>query len=365
VNSETMQLSNIKAPESRAYRLRLAMLGSIVVFFGLAMYLSAIVLSLVRLAFFRTSEAAELIAGVLWYSGIPTSLGIVLIVLDFFLLPRKRLHERCIEDCPPSPQRIAVALMSYNDEASIGAAVRDFITHPMVTKVIVVDNNSKDRSAALAAEAGASVITESCPGYGSCALRCLRELYEQGDTDYVVLCEGDMTFRARDIEKLASYAPHADIVNGTRIVEQLRAYKTQLSTFMYYGNFFVGKLLEIKHFGKGTFTDVGTTYKLVRRAILPALLRELDPSINLEFNAHFMDRAISMGYLLLECPITFHQRVGFSKGGNTNNLRALKVGARMILGLLTDWRLRWPLRGRPLERRKRDGITGTRPATGG
>jgi len=253
------------------------------------------------------------------------------------LLPRKRLHERRIENCPPNPQRVAVALMSYNDEASIGAAVRDFIAHPMVTKVIVVDNNSKDHSAAIAAEAGATVITETYPGYGSCAHRCLRELYEQADTDYVVLCEGDMTFRARDIEKFVIYAPHADIVNGTRIVEQLRAYTTQLSAFMYYGNFFVGKLLEIKHFGKGTFTDVGTTYKLLRRAILPALIRELSPSINLEFNAYFMDRALSMGYLVVECPITFHARVGVSKGGNVNDRRALRVGLRMIWGLCFGW----------------------------
>ena len=59
----------------------------------------------------------------------------------------------------------------------------------------------------------------------------------------IVLCEGDMTFRAEDIEKLLAYIDHADIVNGTRIVEQLREYSTQLSTFMYYGNFVVGKLL--------------------------------------------------------------------------------------------------------------------------
>ena len=26
----------------------------------------------------------------------------------------------------------------------------------------------------------------------------------------------------------------------------------------------------------------------------------------------------------MECPITFHERVGTSKGGNTSNLRALK-----------------------------------------
>lgn len=58
------------------------------------------------------------------------------------------------------------------------------------------------------------------------------------------------TFRARDIDKFLAYLPHAELVNGTRIVEQLRAYITQLNTFMYYGNFFVGKLLEIKHLGK-------------------------------------------------------------------------------------------------------------------
>jgi hypothetical protein len=123
-----------------------------------------------------------------------------------------------------------------------------------------------------------------------------------------------MTFRARDIEKLIAFARHADIVNGTRIVEQLRAYDTQLSTFRYYGNFFVGKLLEIKHLGKGTFTDVGTTYKILRRSILPVLLEHLDPSIDLDFNAHFMDRALTLGYLVAEYPITFHGRVGTFAG---------------------------------------------------
>jgi len=337
-NSRPNPSFSSRPAQSHGARARFALVGSMLLLLGLAMYLSAIFLSLLRLAFFPTSGAVQLVARILWYSGLPTSFGIILILLDFFvLLPQKRLHDRRIENRPSSPKKVTVALTSYNDEASIGTTVRDFVSHPMVTKVIVVDNNSKDRSAAVAAEAGARVVIEMRPGYGSCAHRCLRELHEQSDTEYVILCEGDMTFRAHDIEKLASYAPHADIVNGTRIVEQLRAYKTQLSTFMYYGNFFVGKLLEIKHFGKGTFTDVGTTYKLLRREILPTLVRELNPSINLEFNAYFMDRVLSMGYLLLECPITFHQRVGLSKGGNTNNLRALKVGARMILGLLTDW----------------------------
>ena len=158
------------------------------------------------------------------------------------------------------------------------------------------------------------------------------------DTDFTLLCEGDMTFRAYDIDKFIAYAPHADIVNGTRIVEQLRELRTQLTTFMYYGNFFAGKLLEAKHIGMGTFTDVGTTYKLCRNKALNRLLPVLNPDINLEFNAYLLDTALSNGLAIVECPVTFHSRVGISKGGNVSNLRALKVGLRMIRGIIFGWK---------------------------
>jgi hypothetical protein len=183
---------------------------------------------------------------------------------------------------------------------------------------------------------GAKVVKEMKPGYGRCVYRCFQEaLAEQAQL--IVLCEGDMTFRARDLEKLLAYVDDADIVNGTRIVEQLREYSTQLSTFMYYGNFFVGKLLELKHLGRGTFTDVGTTYKLIRRDSLERLMPLLNADVNLEFNAHFLDTAVGSGEKLVECPITFHPRVGMSKGGNVSNVRALRVGLRMMAGLCFGW----------------------------
>ena len=205
--------------------------------------------------------------------------GLTLAELLVFLPRKRQRHDVMME--PPAVRDLTVVLTAFNDEASIALAVDDFRAHPLVRRVIVVDNNSADRTSEVARAHGAIVVQEAQQGYGRCVYRALQEGLSYSDTELTLLCEGDMTFRAYDIDKFMSYIAHADIVNGTRIVEQLRAHRTQLTNFMYYGNFFVGKLLEAKHLGKGTFTDVGTTYKLCRNSALRALFPFLNGSINL------------------------------------------------------------------------------------
>jgi hypothetical protein len=312
--------------------------GIMFLLFGQLCYFLAIGLSLLRVFAYRTEFLVVMTQKMLWASGFPSTIGVLLGVCDLVLvLPlKRRLGRHALPTLPPEPF-CTVALTAYNDEASIHDSVKDFLPQPQVRRVIVVSNNSTDRTMERASEAGAITLNEASQGYGACVYRCLSEALQYDDSELIVLCEGDMTFCAEDLPKFFAYIPHADIVNGTRIVEQLREYRTQLSTFMYYGNFFVGKLLEVKHLGKGTFTDVGTTYKMVRKDALRRLLPKLDPSVDLEFNAHFLDIALQNGFTIVECPITFSPRVGKSKGGNVNNMRALKVGLRMIRGLSFGW----------------------------
>ena len=322
----------------RVDRLPLFFIGALLVISGLALYVAGIVFSVCRLALHLGEPFRIWNDMLIWYSGAPVTFGLGFAALDLaLLLPAKRRQSRSRVLEPILSRRVSVALTAYNDEQSIGQAVDDFRRHPLVDSVIVVDNNSRDRTFDVAAQHGARVVKEMQPGYGRCVYRCFQEALLE-DTELIVLCEGDMTFRARDLEKLLAFVDDADIVNGTRIVEQLREYSTQLSTFMYYGNFFVGKLLELKHLGRGTFTDVGTTYKLVRRESLERLMPILNPAVNLEFNAHFLDTALASGEKLVECPITFHPRIGVSKGGNVSNVRALRVGLRMMMGLCFGWR---------------------------
>lgn len=315
----------------------LMMYGSLLVGFGIVLFLLGTASISIALVVNPASSNWLLEQPFLYFTGLPVIAGVVLAFFELaFQLPRKRRHNRVRVE-PPQNKQLTVALTAFNDEQSIGLAVADFIAHPLVRHVLVIDNASVDGTSQAAERAGATVIREESVGYGHCVYRAFQEALKKSDTELIVLCEGDRTFRAFDIDKFLAYIPHAEIVNGTRIVEQLRERDTQLSTFMYYGNFAVGKLLELKHIGRGTFTDVGTTYKLCRREALERLLPYLDRRVNLEFNAHFLDAALRAGVETVECPITFFARVGKSKGGNASNLRALRTGLRMIVGLVFGW----------------------------
>lgn len=320
------------------FRPPLMLYGVLLAACGFGLYTCGIVWVTIRFLV-EGGNANAIQSPLLYLSGIPVLWGGVLIAAELMLqLPKKRANRRVAVNPLVNPH-LTVVLTAYNDESSVGAAVSDFRGHPLVERVLVVDNDSDDGTREAAARAGATVIREDARGYGHCVYRSLAEAVKYADTELVLLCEGDMTFRAYDIDKFLAYAPHAEIVNGTRIVEQLRDRDTQLSTFIYYGNFAVGKLLELKHIGRGTFTDVGTTYKLCRTEALERLLPHLDARVNLEFNAQFLDKALAAGIAVVECPITFFARVGRSKGGNASDARAMKVGLRMIAGLLMGWRV--------------------------
>jgi hypothetical protein len=315
-----------------------ALFGTVLVALGMTTFVLGALLGVVRLLVGDPDWLRRVNEIIVWYSATPVVAGLIGIAFDIFVTVRsKRGHKRLRDDVIPCSD-MTVVLTAYNDELSIYQAVMDFRACPYAKRVIVISNNSVDSTMAEAERAGAIVYNERLQGYGACVHRALTEGCRYADTDLVLLCEGDMTFRASDSAKFIAYAPHADIVNGTRIVEQLQDAATQLSTFMHYGNLAVGKLLEMKYLGEATLTDVGTTYKLCRSAALRTLLPALNPRINLEFCPHFLEQAIRLGLGVIECPITFHPRVGVSKGGNVSDRVALKVGLRMIVGILFGWK---------------------------
>src|ERR671932_1098257 len=164
-------------------------------------------------------------------------------------------------------RRVSVVLPAYNEEASVAGAVKDFGCLEAVDEVLVIDNNSRDQTAARAAAAGARVVREPRPGYGHALRRGLAEA--QGED--VVLAEPDGTFMAKDVLKLLAYADDFDLVLGTRTTRELIWHGANMVWKLRWGNWLVAKLLQVI-FGGPSLSDCGCTLRLIRRSAAQRLL---------------------------------------------------------------------------------------------
>jgi hypothetical protein len=251
-------------------------------------------------------------------------------LVTLFFVHRLLVPPRDTDYRPLNAARVPVALTAYNDEACIGDAVREFKACPDAHKVIVVENNSKDRTFEVAIEAGADeVITEMSPGYGACCMRALAEAAR--DADVIVLCEGDLTFVARDVKKLLPYLENCDLVLGTRATQELRETKSQMDWLINPANQVVAKLVQTRFWGT-RLTDVGCTYRAIRVDSYHRLRNKLRVSGN-HFSPHMFIEALKLRMRVIEIPVVFRKRGGFSKGVGSNKLKAARVALNM-LGLI-------------------------------
>src|SRR4051812_3407990 len=177
------------AQRTAARRWPLMLYGVLAVVVGFAFYIATVVW-----------EAVAFVAGsgfapngwLAFAAGVPVIGGLILVFIELvFQLPKKRANQRVHLE-PVVNRNLTVVLTAYNDEASIGAAVADFRSCDLVRRVLVIDNNSTDGTAAAAANAGAVVHREFAPGYGNCVYRALQEAAAYTDTELVLLCEGDL-----------------------------------------------------------------------------------------------------------------------------------------------------------------------------
>jgi cellulose synthase/poly-beta-1,6-N-acetylglucosamine synthase-like glycosyltransferase len=239
----------------------------------------------------------------------------------------------------PEAPRAVVAITAYNDAEATARAVRDFARQPGVSGVIVVDNNSTDDTARLAAAAGATVVAESRQGYGYACIRGLTEGLKVAEADVLVLTEGDGTFFAEDVAKLLAYIRDADLVVGNRVVRGMADADSQMDYFFTWGNMAVAMLLrlrfwDVRHLGPAGLMDVGCTFRAIRRDALERILPDLTVGGN-HFSPHMLMVAISRDLNVIEIPVRLRRRSGPSKGASQSVWKGLGVGLAMIWHIIT------------------------------
>jgi len=227
--------------------------------------------------------------------------------------------------------KVSVGIVAYNEEASIAKVVRDFKNNEFVDEVIVIDNNSTDKTNELAGKSGANVVKEPKQGYGNACKRALIECSKKGDI--IILTEGDASFEARDIEKLLSYIDDVDMVMGTRTTRELIGKGAKMGWFLLWGNFFIAKLLQLRFWGRVRLTDVGCTYRAIRKSALKKIVNKLTVG-----KSHFLPEMtvliLKSRLRLIEIPLNYKERIGESKI-TSDTWKSFKLGLRMIWTIFT------------------------------
>jgi glycosyltransferase involved in cell wall biosynthesis len=225
---------------------------------------------------------------------------------------------------------VSVVLPAYNEEPNIRQSVEDFYATGVVDEVIVVDNNSRDRTIEEARHTRARVVQEPLQGYGHALRRGLRE----ATGDLVVLSEPDGTFVARDILKLLAYSEDFEMVCGTRTTQELIWEQANMGWFLRLGNWAVAKMVQFLYDGP-SLSDCGCTFRLTRRSAVDRIIDDMTVG-----GSHFLPEmvilALRKNLKIIEVPVNYRGRIGESK--ITGNLKGtLRTGFRMI-GIIVKYR---------------------------
>ncbi|HUR83554.1 MAG TPA: glycosyltransferase [Thermoanaerobaculia bacterium] len=281
---------------------------------------------------FAFSHLVAVVIATPWTYGYKTilPLHLALILGIAFLLPKWDATR--VMEAPERPRiepkrapRVSVVLPTYNEKDSIRPVIEDFFATGVADEVIVVNNNAAAGTSEEVAGTGAIEIFESEQGYGAACQRGLRE----ATGDYIVLCEPDGTFEARDIHKLLAYADDFDVVFGSRTSQQFVWRGANMGLFLRAGNWAVAKYMEFL-FNGPNLTDVGCTMRLITRDFAQELAQQFRIKGS-QFGPEMMALALrrSNRYRVVQVPVNYKPRVGVSSVTGDPG-KAFWLGLQMI-----------------------------------
>ena len=221
-------------------------------------------------------------------------------------------------------KKISLIIPCFNEERGIQEILEK---KPLfINEVIVVDNNSTDKTSEIAKKLGAKVIFEKHRGYGQAYLAG----FKVADGDIFVTMDGDNSYPVREISKLVDFLldERADFVSGCRFPLQEKQSMRFLNRF---GNFMLTLVFFIVTFGK--IRDSQSGMWVFRREILDKIKLVSD---GMAFSEEIkMEVMFNKDIVFAEVPISYSVRLGqvklnIFKDGFANLFFLFKKGFDLI-----------------------------------
>jgi glycosyltransferase involved in cell wall biosynthesis len=219
---------------------------------------------------------------------------------------------------------LAIVIPCLNEEPAVAGVVQEYRAAFPAARILVVDNGSTDRTAAVAAAAGAEVLVEPTRGKARAVLAAWAYLNE----DLILMVDGDGSYPAEGgvaLLKLYEQTP-ADLVSGVRTptADAAGGSATPFRPMHQFGTRLFERFLSLA-FGYRT-GDLFSGLRLFTRRFyknVPILSRGFELEIELTI------QAIDKSFSLRETAVPFRDRAA----GTASKLDTIRDGWRILRAL--------------------------------
>lgn len=204
---------------------------------------------------------------------------------------------------------IKIVIPAFNEEASIGKVVDD-IPKDWVTEIIVVSNNSSDKTEVNAKKAGATVLVENRKGYGWACLKGIAYAIK-GKAEIIVFLDGDYSDYPQQLPEVVSPILNdgIDLVIGSRALGERDPKSMTIPQI--FGNWLATRLMRIFYGIK--FTDLGPFRAIKTNALEKLKMQDKTYGWTIEMQI----KAAQNKLKCTEVPVNYKNRIGTSKVSGT------------------------------------------------
>jgi glycosyltransferase involved in cell wall biosynthesis len=222
-----------------------------------------------------------------------------------------------------SRPQIVIILPALNEEETIGKVIDEIPKQALKeagysVQVLVVDNNSTDRTGQIARQNGATVIVEPEKGKANAVRTGLKSV----DADIIFMLDTDYTYPAAQIPEMLSLLNHHNAVIGSRLKGKRE--KGVMSRLNFIGNYLLGLIATALY--QRRISDVCTGHWGFRGEVVKDLNLK---ATGFDLEAEFFSQLARRGYSIAELPIYYRRRSSPPK------LRSLRDGTRIGWALIT------------------------------
>lgn len=224
-------------------------------------------------------------------------------------------------------KNIVVIIPAFNEENSVENVLRE-IPKELVSEVIVVNNNSNDKTKINAQNGGATVLDERRQGYGYACLKGIEYVKEKiSKPDIIVFIDADYSDYPEEMKDLIKpiIEQDYDMVIGSRALGKRE--RGSMTPQQVFGNKLATSLMKFLYGVK--YTDLGPF-----RAIKFDKLLELEmEDTTYGWTVEMQLKAAKKKMKVTEVPVNYRKRIGFSKISGTIK-GTLMAGYKIITTLL-------------------------------